>query len=295
VRRASTVTAALGDARAVILILTFPLLTTGARVSAAENDRDARDGVTPGAAPLSPAERARNYRERKKREREEQASSGVQPGGEWLPAFPGQREPFREGNTAALTHGARSPVIVGELAAQIRAGLLGREDAPAYLRNPDWTATLDSWAQAVAETQLLRQWRDRLTIEAAATEETAAEESEHRPSLGTVKRRSRTQRIESVLGLLDRAERRAERLAARLGLDPVSRARMSSDMFGKGFDLALLLAEVSRVAGQQQAVTRTGTRAVQGETLPPPGHSHPPIPAASGQPSALRPAESSPA
>lgn len=45
---------------------------------------------------------------------------------EWVPEFEGQRPPFREGNEAAVTHGARSQRKVEELARQIDADLLTR-------------------------------------------------------------------------------------------------------------------------------------------------------------------------
>jgi hypothetical protein len=37
----------------------------------------------------------------------------------WTPEFPGQRQPFTDGNEAAVTHGARSERRVGPLAEQI--------------------------------------------------------------------------------------------------------------------------------------------------------------------------------
>lgn len=51
------------------------------------------------------------------------STSGITEDGSWSPAFPGQRPPFPNGNTLALTHGARSLVQIQGRAAEIADGL----------------------------------------------------------------------------------------------------------------------------------------------------------------------------
>jgi hypothetical protein len=206
-------------------------------VTAASDDRD-RDGTVTGhvSRPMTAAERQRRHRERKRREREA-AGSGVGADGVWRAEFEGQREPFRPGHTLSVKHGARSPRVVGPLAEQIAAELLGDPGCPAYLRDPGWRFTIESWAQARAELILLREWRDRLTAEESATEHSYTDETEDRPAMGKLARRGHAQRVESVLAAIDRAERRAERLGARLGLDPSSRAKLGKSVT-ESFDLA---------------------------------------------------------
>ena len=47
------------------------------------------------------------------------ASSGLDKSGEWRPAFPGQREPFREGHSLAVKHGAYATLSLGPRATEI--------------------------------------------------------------------------------------------------------------------------------------------------------------------------------
>jgi hypothetical protein len=211
--------------------------------------------------PMTGAERTARYRERKRREKAERAGSGVQADGSWVPEFAAQRPPFTPGNEAALIHGARSPAKIGPLAAEIRAELLTHPECPAYLRDPGWRYTLESWSEARAELVLLRAWRDRMTTEESATELVLTDETEDRPTPGRAKKRGRSQRIESVLAMIDRAERRAERLGAKLGLDPLSRARLGKDVSAARDDLAVLLAERYEAVREQRAVTGGGTEA----------------------------------
>lgn len=54
--------------------------------------------------------------------------SGIDEAGNWTPAFPRQREPFRQGNGAAVTHGAYSDALVRPLVDEVLA-IVGRVDA----------------------------------------------------------------------------------------------------------------------------------------------------------------------
>ncbi|MES1170166.1 MAG: hypothetical protein ABUL47_05715 [Leifsonia sp.] len=68
----------------------------------------------------------------------------------WVPAFPRQREPFREGNLAAVTNGARSRRKVEELASRIDDELAER--APWVLSYPE---ALSAYARAESISRLI--------------------------------------------------------------------------------------------------------------------------------------------
>jgi hypothetical protein len=69
---------------------------------------------------------------------------------DWTPEFPGQRPPFEPGNEAAVTHGARSPKRIEELARRIDADLLQR--APWVAEYPE---ALTAYARAESVARLL--------------------------------------------------------------------------------------------------------------------------------------------
>lgn len=218
--------------------------------------RNGRDGVTElvtgrADAPLSNAERQRRYRQRKAERA--RAGSGVSPDdGSWTPAFPGQRQPFRAGNTAGVVTGVNSPARVGELAAQVLAELLGGKDCPEHLRDGggQYKFTLELWASSMAQCRMLRSWLDGQDVLAAMTEVTQGEETEVRPSMGSAKRSVTSRRVASVIDQLHKCEVRAGNLSARLGLDPLARVRMGKDP-RPGFDLALYWAQ--RADGEDAA------------------------------------------
>jgi hypothetical protein len=58
-------------------------------------------------------------------------------------------------------------------------------------------------------------------------------------------RSTRTRHVSSVLDQLHKHETRAMTLRARLGLDPLSRARLGRDLTAARFDLAKAIAELS--------------------------------------------------
>jgi hypothetical protein len=162
----------------------------------------------------------------------------VQADGSWSEQFPGQRPPFEPGNQLSVRHGAYSPAIVGPLAEQIAADLLGDKDCPEYLRRPLWRWAVSGWAHAEAEAELMRRWRAQMSAADAATEVLESDEDEERPSQGTMTRRVRGKRVQSSADMLHRAETRAAHLRARLGLDPLSAARLRKDVAAPEFNLA---------------------------------------------------------
>jgi hypothetical protein len=130
----------------------------------------------------------------------------VDPG--WVPAFVGQRPPFGVGNSLAVKHGVRSPSRVDPLA-QLFVDELVSDVSLAYLGAPRFSAALWSWAQASAKVQLLEEYVDTMSIWEAADSE-----------------RGKT----SALELLRKWMSTASAAASRLGLDPLSAARLGKDV-----------------------------------------------------------------
>lgn len=195
------------------------------------SDRDAvAADVTP--APLSPAERARRYRERKR-------EAAKQPRGyRWPDAGPG--------NELATVHGANSERRIAPLADQIAASLLSDPDTPPYLQEPSYAAVIRAWSRAEAVVSLLWDWLAEQDIGTALADTTTTDEDERR-SRSKSRRHTTSRHVESVLTQLHRHETRAMNLRSRLGMDPLSRARLGKDIAGQRLDLARLFAEISGV------------------------------------------------
>ena len=122
---------------------------------------------------------------------------------------------FERDNTAALKHGARSPRVVEPRVADLVAATV---EATPYLDRPEYRAAVVAWARAEVQAQLLQAWVD-----------------EH----GLVDENGQVARAE---GALHRAETRAANARARLGLDPLSRARLGKDVTASEVSLTALLA-----------------------------------------------------
>jgi hypothetical protein len=137
---------------------------------------------------------------------------------EWTPAFPGQRPPFAEGNEyrvaegnmLALRHGAYSPRKIDPLAQELVDTILQAaavDGSPvAYLLDPTYQAALLSWGRAEAAQDLLE---------------------EHLAEFGPI---DSDGKVRPAADLLEPVARRAERIRARLGLDPLSRAALAKDL-----------------------------------------------------------------
>lgn len=129
------------------------------------------------------------------------------------------------GNELRLTHGAYQPRRFEPLAEEMAAQLLdqaSRDGSPiAYLADPTYRLAVFAWARIEARIQLVSEWLwDR-----------GSELDDGGEPLGATK-------------LLDRLEGRGEALRARLGLDPLSRARLGRDVVASSVDMARLMAEV---------------------------------------------------
>jgi len=141
---------------------------------------------------------------------------------EWVPAFPGQRPPFAPGHELSTKHGAYSPRRVDPLAAELVDTLLADPDL-AYLTAPSYRPAVLAWARAEAQVQLL---------------------DEHLAELGTSPDFG-DKRVAAAYTAHHRAETRADNARRRLGLDPLSRARLGRDITQGAVqaDLARLLSD----------------------------------------------------
>lgn len=163
--------------------------------------------------PLSGAERVRRHRERKKAEA---AAAG---------------RPFEPGHELSLVHGAYSEERVLARRAEIERVLLADPSTPDYLKSDgSYRPALRALCRAEAVVSMLEEWLDQQDIRSALTELTTGEESEDRPAPMSVRRTSVSRRVASALDALHKHEVRAMNLRARLGLDPLSRARLGADL-----------------------------------------------------------------
>lgn len=123
--------------------------------------------------------------------------------------------PFEPGHTLSLRHGAYSPRKVDPLAEELAEKA---REAALYLSDPGYSAAVWAWARAEARVQLLTEWVD----------EHGLLDAEGRPR--------------AAADLLIRCERLAAEGRARLGLDPLSRARLGRDVTAARLDLAQVFA-----------------------------------------------------
>lgn len=148
---------------------------------------------------------------------------------DWTPAFPGQRPPFQSGHELSTRHGAYSPRKVDPLATEMVA-LVDGDPAVSWLTAADRPA-LWAWARAEAQVQLLTEY-----LEVAG--QTAGD------GIGDLD----ADAVRSAYLLLHRAEARAQSGRARLGLDPLSRARLGRDVAATRVDMARLLSGLDKPA-----------------------------------------------
>jgi hypothetical protein len=147
------------------------------------------------------------------------------------------------GNQLATVHGARSERRIAPLADQIASSLLSHPDTPPYLREPSYAPAVRAWSRAEAVVSLMWDWLAEQDLDTALADTTTTDEAE-RTSRGKSSRRTTSRHVESVLTQLHRHEVRAANLRSRLGLDPLSRARLGKDVASQKFDLARLFAEM---------------------------------------------------
>lgn len=151
-------------------------------------------------------------------------------GGEWTPAFPGQRPPFAPGHELSVQHGAFSPRKVDPLATELVQRLLG-DDALGYLKAGAYRPALWAWARAEARVQLLEEY------------------------IGDQVGDLSDGRVQSAYSYLVKFQGRAESGRKQLGLDPLSRARLGKDVAqGQAADAATALTK-AREQAERRAQT----------------------------------------
>lgn len=151
------------------------------------------------------------------------------PPDDWSPAFPGQRPPFTPGHELSTRHGAYAPRKVDPLARELVDRLLDDPEVT-YLKSPAFRPAVWAWARAEAQVQLLTEYL----------------EERGKGGVGDLA----NERVLSAYLLLHRAESRADRSRARLGLDPLSRSRLGKDIAqGRAADMA---AELSRMRAEAE-------------------------------------------
>lgn len=137
--------------------------------------------------------------------------------------------PFERGNQVAHRSGAHSPTKVGPLAVEIEQRARASAGWPPYLDGPEYAVAVTAWARAEAVAELL--WRHLAEQDvAAALAEVEVEDVEETSGKGRSRRRSTARRTKAALDWFQRAERSAALHRQRLGLDPLSRARLGKDV-----------------------------------------------------------------
>ena len=125
----------------------------------------------------------------------------------WTPTHDRQHAPFEQGNNYALRHGARSERRVSVVAQQILEGLLENPETPRYLgEDSSYGPALTAWATAEARVSLINAYLDEQGLEKAFS------------GKGWMLEASRKWSVT------------AANLRTRLGLDPVSRAKILRDL-----------------------------------------------------------------
>jgi hypothetical protein len=157
--------------------------------------RDEQQGVTPL---------------RGRRPKGRPAGSGLKDDGSWEPEFEGQRPPYAPGNTSAMVHGARSERTIRPLAEQLMQAILEDAEQPDHLRSPMFRFTLSECCRAQAVAEILFDYIDSLGVEDMV-----------RPRLSGTK---------SPVDQWKAAAAHAASLRSKLGLDPVSYARIAKDL-----------------------------------------------------------------
>lgn len=166
--------------------------------------------------------------------------------GGWVPEFPGQRPPFQpgnsvgrqveEGNELAATHRGYSPRYVEPLAQDLLEVVLAEESTPAHVKSATYRLELLALCRAEAQVQLVTEW---LVKQAEGREDGM-------PDLGD-------ERVRSAYLLLHRAESRGASARTRLGMTPVSAARLGKNVaqgHAANADVALRMAQLHELEKQ---------------------------------------------
>lgn len=161
--------------------------------------------------------------------------SGEQAGGEVEPWRWRKWPPFEPGHELSMQHGAYSPRKVDPLAKEL-VDLVFADPATGYLQAGHWRPALWAWARAEAQVQLLSEY---LARKGEGVEDGVGD-------LGD-------ERVRAAYLLLHRAEARATSQRTRLGLDPLSAARLGRDKTAAALDAAQLMAQLERDSRRRDA------------------------------------------
>lgn len=151
---------------------------------------------------------------------------------QWTPTNDRQHRPFEPGNDVAVRHGAYSPRRVDPLA-QTFVDLVLEDPAVVQLQAAHWRPALWAWARAEAQVQLLTEWLDTQSGDDGIGDLTS-------------------DAVRAAYLLLHRAEARAISGRGRLGLDPLSAARLGRDKASAAFDTARYMQELARAEAEKQ-------------------------------------------
>lgn len=138
-------------------------------------------------------------------------------------------EPFKPNNTKALKHGARSERIIAPLAAVLANEIL--ETSP-HLREPEFRAAVLECARVQAQVEVLEEFIGEHGI--------LGDEDKVRPAAD----------------YLLKVRKHAANMASRLGLDPLSRARLGKDIAATQLDVAQILTQ-QREEAEKAATTQS--------------------------------------
>jgi hypothetical protein len=144
-------------------------------------------------------------------------------------------EPFKSGHEVSMKHGAYSERRLSAAVEGLVQGLLELAAQPdgsiAYLRDPSYLPSVRAWARVEAQIGLVSKWLAEKTD--GGLLDNAGE-------------------IRPAANLLVKLERQAETLRARLGLDPLSRARLGRDVAASSVDMAMLMARLDERDGEDE-------------------------------------------
>lgn len=161
----------------------------------------------------------------------------------WVPAFKGQRPPFQPGNELgatvgnelAIKHGASSPKRVDPLATTFRDEILAVPHMR-FLNEPQNATIFWAWCRQAARVQLLEDYCDSMTMQEAAD-----------GSRGTT----------PPLELLRKHTATLLTLTSRLGLDPLSYAKLHKDAAQAGQADAATMLTQARLQAEGKAQGHT--------------------------------------
>jgi hypothetical protein len=148
--------------------------------------------------------------------------------------------PFEPGHERSLVHGTRSPRTVGPLAERIEREARADPSWPDYLTSPEYGPAVAAWARSEAIVELLWRYLADQDVEHWLTEQ-AREESEETRTPRRTRRISTARRVTNALASLQRWETTAANHRSRLGLDPLSRARLGKDVAAARVDIARVM------------------------------------------------------